>query len=88
MLSKEIVEEFFVKTKLYDSQGKLCPLPPKAEIILEEFKNSWLKEKLPDDQTAVVSVSPEILSDGAEGYSIRKVIVYESQTSAPPLNIQ
>lgn len=88
MLSKEIVEEYFVKAPLRDSQGRFCPLPLEGEFVLEGFKNSWLREELPEGQIPMVSVGPVILSDGAEGYSIRKEIVYENQASVPPFRIQ
>ena len=68
--------------------GGLCPLPLEGEFVLEGFKNSWLREELLDGQAPMVSVGPVILADGAEGYSIRKEIVYKNQASAPPLYIQ
>ena len=83
MLNKEIVEEYFVKTPLYDSQGRICPLPLEGEFILEEFRESWLSEQLPEGLIPMVSVGPKTLDDGLEGYSIRKEIVYEKQVSIP-----
>lgn len=76
------------KTKLHDSQRAPCLLPLKGMIVLEVFKTNWLKVELPDGQFPLVSVGPVILADGAEGYFIRKEIVYESQASAPPPHIQ
>jgi hypothetical protein len=88
MLSKEIVEEFFVKIKLHDSQGKIRPLPPEGELVVEKFRSSWVNEELLDGQFPVVSVGPTTLADGVEGYTIRKEIIYLNQFSVPRPNIQ
>ena len=69
MLNKETIEEFFVKTQLHDSQGRICPLPLEGEFVLEGIRNSWLNEKFPEGWIPMVSVGPTILVDGAEGYS-------------------
>jgi len=90
MLNKEretvtvTVDEFFVKAPHHDSQGGINPLPPEGEVVLDEFKKSWLSEQLPEGQFPMVSVGPVVLDDGLEGYSIRKEIVYKNRDSIPP----
>lgn len=91
MLNKEvvIVEEFFVKAHHHDNQGRICPLPLEGRFVFAEFRNSWLRVKLPKGQTPRVSAGPTILADGPEGYSIRKEIVpQELVPTFPSSNIQ
>lgn len=75
MLNKEIVEEIFVESPLYDSCGRVCPLPLAGELMLLALRKSWLKVQLAEGQSPMVSAGPKTLPDGTEGYSIRKEIV-------------
>lgn len=81
MLSKEIVEEVFIRTPLHNENGFLWTLPPAGKLVMEVFRRNWFEGEFPEGQIPMISVGPKKLPDGTEGYSIRKEIVYKNLTS-------
>jgi len=75
MLSKEVVQQYFIPAQLHDSFGRFLPLPLEGKFMAEGLRRNWLKQEFSEGLIPMFSIGPIVLEDGTEGYLLRMEIV-------------